>query len=100
MDLLYCGTRRGCEKEYWAIGLSITYTPIFFFPLYILSSPPPPPPPLTSSYSTRVSEAMVVFATYLYYLASLWHYCLPKPFFSFSLAFLVYAHLFSDLHHG
>ena len=89
MDLLYCGTRQGCEKEYWAIGLSATYTPIFFFP----STPTP-------SYSTCVSEAMVVFATYLYYLASLWHYCLPKPFFSFSLAFLVYVHLFSDLHHG
>ncbi|KIM51505.1 hypothetical protein SCLCIDRAFT_635321 [Scleroderma citrinum Foug A] len=41
MDLLYCGTRRGCEKEYWAIGLSATYTPIFFFPLYILFLPSP-----------------------------------------------------------
>ena len=81
MDLLYHGTCQGCEKEYWAIGLSTTYTPIFFFPLYILSFLSPTP--LTSSYSTRVSEVMVVFATYLYYLVSLWHYCLPQPFFCF-----------------
>ena len=97
MDLLYRGTRQDAKRNIGLLLVRYIHTYIFLSLVYSFLPLPLPPQPL---HILHAYLKLWLFLQPTFITLCLCGITVFPAFFLFSLALLVYAHFFSDLHHG